>query len=241
MSKNNKLLIPISFLLIGFFLNSCTNTDTEFSAVGDVIFIKTIIDSQEVFGVYYYAYGNNSLSAASVTTPLSQTIQLEPYSSNTYIYCLEPDSSDYTTSYPIEGSYTFYITEGEGNTLTVTEEQEFYNLDFAQLDSLYYDTTYDGYYLSWNMVPGADIYQIYIYDSENEPIFVSNSIDADAPEYVLLYDYYGSWEDVPEIDETYTMQIKSIRYDSDATSSDYSNNIQEISYNNFQFIWGEEE
>jgi len=240
MSKNNKLSFLIFMLFISLILQSCSNTETEFSVVGDVVFLKTIIDNEEVYGVNYYAYGNNSLSAASVITPLSKTVQLEPYSTNTYIYYLEADSSDYTTSYPTEGTYTFDITSADGNTLTATDDQELYDIGFAQIDSMSYDSDYDGYYLTWNEVSGADIYVISLYDSDEELVFSSYSIDADAPEYVLLYDYYGSWEDAPEVDETYTMKIKSIRYDSDATSSDYSNNIQEVSYIDFQFIWGEE-
>lgn len=241
MSKNKKLLFPITLLLVSLYLVSCYDSETEFSAIGDVLFLKATFDDQEVFATSYYVYGNSSLSSASVTTPLATTIQLEPYSTNTYIYYLEPDSSQYTTSYPTEGSYLFDVTSADGNTFSVTDDQDFYDLDFAQIDSLYYDDTYDGYYLSWNVISGADSYAIYLYNSENELVFISNSIDADAPEYILLYGYYGTWYDSLNSSETYTIQIRTIKYDSDATTSDYSYNIQEISTSNFNIVWGEVE
>jgi len=114
------------------------------------------------------------------------------------------------------------------------------DIGIAELDTMKYDSDYDGYYITWNVVSDADAYAVYLYDEDDEPIFISYSVDVDAPEYILLYGYYGTWDDAPEEDETYTLRIKSIKYDADATSSDYIHNIQEISYNDFTFVWGEE-
>jgi len=240
MLKHNKLYLSISILLMGFYLVSCNSDSKDFAAQGDVVFLKKEMNGQEVFGASYYVYGNEKLVSATVTTPLATTIELAPYATNSYYYYSEPDSNEFSTSSPAEGTYSFNVTNSDGTSVVVSDFQNFDNLDFAQIDSFAYYNEYDEYYVAWNVVSNADIYVVNLYNSANNIIFTSYSVAADSPAYVLSYGYYGTWDESPVSGNTYTIQIKSIKYDSDVTNDDYSYNVQEISYSKTEFVWGDE-
>ncbi len=235
--KSFKFLINgLWAVLIFSFLSACTDEVVEFSADADVIFIKKVVDEDTVFATDFYVYGNMSVTSATVTSPEGSTYQIDSYSSG-YSYADITDDDDYTSSIPTTGTYTFNLTASNDATLELTDSQNFYNLDFAEVDSTSFYEYYDGFYVSWEPVSGADSYVVLLYDSSDNLIFTGDEIDADTHEFNVITGYDGDWYDTPGSDEIYTLQIMTIIYDDDASDSDSEYNIQEISCSDKSITW----
>ena len=233
-----KRYLPI--LSVIFILAACSmGSDTEFQVYGDVIFIKKIVDDEPVVATAYYAYSNEILASCSVTPPNSETsVELEAYGTNVYTFYQEPSEEDYTTDSPNEGNYLFNVTNSKSETIEVNDEQSFYDLDFAQIDTSVFDQTNYWFYVGWEEVTGADSYIVSLLNSSGETIFTGYSVDADSPAYFITTAYtVGSWVDTPSYGETYTLRIRCYIFDSDATDDDYAYNIQEISQKDYEIVW----
>ncbi len=240
MLLNKKLTFFLSILLIGLSFESCNIDSKDFFAKGDVVFLKKIINNQEVFAASYYAYGSDKLGSASVTTPQASTTELEPYTTDNYYYYWEPESYDFSATYPTQGLYSFSVTNSEGETLVVSDDQYFDNVGFAEIYSMNYYDSIDKYFIGWNMVTHADLYVVSLFNTANDLIYTSYTIDSNSPTLELTYGSYGAWAESPVEGERYIIQIQSIVYDPNATDDDYSYNVQEISYSETEFVWGNE-
>jgi hypothetical protein len=223
-------------LIILSLLTACTDEEIVFSADADVIFMKKVVDDETVYGIDYYAYGNTSMSSAKVSTPFGVTLLMDSYSSG-YTYASITDEDDYDTSVPTTGTYTFTLTGSNEETLEVTDTQDFYNLGFAEIDSMSFYDSYDGFYVSWNPVSGAEAYVVLLYDSSDNLVFTGDELDADTHEYIVVDDYSDNWEETPVSDDKYTLQIQSIIYDATDSELDDCYNVQEISYSDTTITW----
>ncbi len=234
----NSLLV---FTLI-FALGACNDDgDDSFDAISDVIFVHKVIDNTTVTGVAYYAYGNKTLSSASVTLPDGGgTIDLEAYASSSYTFLKEPEDSDFSSEEPSEGTYTFNIKSSSGDTLKVSDTQDLYGLSFAQIDSSNFDTENNWLYIGWGDVSGADSYSVKLLDASGNIVFNGYTIGSANSYYIITtsanYDV-GEWESNPVKGTTYTLRIQSTKYDSGYTSSDYIYNVQEASYSDSAIEW----
>jgi hypothetical protein len=230
--KNSLLLL--SFLPM---FSGCSDSETEFSANVDVIYVSKIIDNETVYGESYYAYGNSPIQSTTMSTPSGTTLQLDAYSSG-YVFAKVPENdSDYSSSEPTGGTYTFTITGNDGETQVLSDEQSFYGLNFTQIDSMSYYSSYDGFYVSWDTVTGADSYIVCLYDTTGSMIFSSYAIEANYPKFSVVSGYYGTWDKAPVIGNKYKLQIQSVIYDGNANSDNYFYNVQEISYSDFEITW----
>ena len=85
-------------LAAGMFACNKENT-TSFTVIGDVFVTKRLIGDQEMFAKSYFAYGNDAMETAEVTTVDGDTYDLEPTSSYENIYAKLPTAR--ITSYNV--------------------------------------------------------------------------------------------------------------------------------------------
>lgn len=231
----NSLLILA--LLIAF--TGCNKNEEEFSVNCDVIFIKKKVNEEIVFGTAYVVYSNKSIASAAVTDPNGGgPINLEEFNNYDYTFYYDPGEDDFSTDLVIPGIYSFDIANTEGETIEATDEQEYSNVGFAEIYSLVFDENNEGLYIGWNGASDADAYNVRIYKDTDNLIFSGNLIDVSSTGYfVSYYSATGTWSEKPVKGQNYTLQVQSIKYDSDATSNDYFYNVQEYSVTERQITW----
>ncbi len=232
--RNGLLILA---LLIAF--TACNKEEDEFSVNCDVIFIKKKVNEEIVFGAAYFVYSNKSLVSAAVTDPNGGgPINLETFEDYSYTFLYEPVEEDFSTNFVIPGSYSFDISNTEGETIEATDEQEYSNVGFAEIDSLNFDVNNAGLYIGWNEVSGADAYNVRIYKTTGDMVFSGNLTNANTPEY-FVSDFYttGTWSEEPVKGQNYILRVQCIKYDPDATNNDYVYNVQEYSVTEQPITW----
>ncbi len=233
--KNSFLILA---LLIAF--TACNDkSGDEFSVNCDVIFIKKKVGEETVYGTAYFVYSNKSLASVAVTDPNGGgPINLEALDNSSYTFLYEPGENDFSTDFVIPGSYSFDISNTEGETIEATDEQEYSNIGFAEIDSLSFDVNNAGLYIRWNEVSDANAYNVRIYKTTGDVIFSGNLINASTPEY-FISDYYttGTWTEQAVKGQNYILRVQCIKYDSDATNNDYVYNVQEYSVTEQPITW----
>jgi hypothetical protein len=230
----------ILMLSVIFIMGACSkDNEVDFEVHGDVVFIKKLIDDVPVVGTSYYAYSSKTLSSCTVTTPNSaETLNLSAYGINTFLFAIEPSDNEFTSSLPTEGNYLFKVKSSDNETIEVSDEQSFSDLEFAQLDERKFDTNNSWLHLTWGVVANTDNYTVSLINSSGENIFNGYAIKADSPEfYISTFLDVGIWTRQPTYGDTYTIRIKCFKYDTDATEDDYTYSVQEISQKDYSIIW----
>ncbi len=234
-------LLIISSLI--FVFGSCNDEDNdEYTADGDAVFIKKRINGKAKTSTNYYAYSSYGISSAKATTPNNNIFELEKYNDSKTIFLYEAPDSVYEEGTPEEGTGTFsfnIISEGGSDSIVVEDQQEFDDIALAEIDSMSYRES-TGYYVGWDSISGADSYILYLLDSDKNIVFAGDELTPSNSEINLLYDKTsGTWIEKPENGKSYTIRVSGRVYDSDATTTNYMYNIQEISIRDTIIIWGQ--
>lgn len=241
MKKLNCLKFLVLLFATTLLLSSCNDDDDdEFTAYSDAVFIKKKIDGQTKVATNYYAYSINGIESVKVKTPYNNIIELDKYQNSSISFWKEAADSTYTTGIPAEGigTYNFEVIGKDGDTLNVKDVQAFDNISIPEIDSMSY-TSSKGLYVHWDSIIGADSYVLKMFDTNENLIFTGIELKASYPYSYLLYgnSSWGSWESSPENDKSYVLRIYGRVYDSNATSSDYAYNVQEISISDSTITW----
>lgn len=232
-----KHILMFTIILI---LAACSKDDeVTFDVHGDVVFLKKMVNNVPVIGTSYYAYSGKTMSSCTVTTPNSaEILNLSAYGINTFLFAFEPVDSAYSSSSPVVGNYIFHATSSDNETMEVSDEQSFSDLGFAQLNERTFDTNNSWLHLTWGEVANADNYSVSLINSAGEIIFNGYAVNADSPEfYISTFLDVGIWTRQPNNGDTYTIRIKCVKYDSDATEDDYTYSVQEISQKDYSVVW----
>jgi hypothetical protein len=239
MKKLKKFRSSWLVLVLLFAVVACNDKDDSFSANGDVVFLKKKIDNQVVTAAAYYLYANQGVDSVTVTLPgNSGVVELKQYETSSYSFWNEPKAEDFMAGFPTIGEYKFNVTSQKGESFETTDEQDFYNLSFAEIDSMNFNQVNLWFYVRWNDVQGADSYVARLFKLSGEMIFNGYTINADEPEYYIsTYHVTGKWEEAPVYGQRYMLKISSIKYDDDATDDNNVFNVQEVSETVQEIIW----
>ena len=234
-----KLLFKALLVFVIFGLASCFNEEEEvFDAEADVYYINKLVNGEWVHATTYYVYGNQSMSAATVTTPVTlETINLQPAAGYYNVLVSSPDEEDYSASMPEEGNFVFEITSGKGEVLNSADEQEFMNLEGAKIDSIGIDDSNFLITVTWNEITDCDGYYLKLYDSDDNLIFEGVGVPSDVTEFIVSeYLATGNWNTEPVEGEEYELLLQTFVYDDDATT-DLPYNIQEVTVTDTMVTW----
>jgi hypothetical protein len=223
-----------------FGLASCLDDDDDdFNIEADAYYINKLVDGVWVHGITYYVYGNQTMSSATVVTPITmETIELQAASGYYNVLVNSPEEGDYSTSYPEEGNFQFEVTSSKGEVLYSIDEQEFENLEGAKIDSIEFDSSNFLMKVTWNEIQDCDGYYVRMYNSSDELVFEGYGVASEVTEFVVS-EYYttGNWGEAPVKGEEYSVLLQTFVYDDDATSNDYSYNIKEVTITDTTVTW----
>ncbi|QGY45034.1 hypothetical protein GM418_15540 [Maribellus comscasis] len=232
---SNALLVT---MILGF--TSCFDDEEEaFSIEADVYYINKLVDGEWMHGTTYYVYGNESMSSAKVTTPVtSETIELEAAAAYYNVMVSSPAQEDYSVNTPEEGNFQFEATNQKGEILYSTDEQEFVNLEGAKIDSIGFDSNNFLMYVAWNEIEESDGYYLKMYDSSDELVFEGYGVGSDETEFIIS-EYYstGNWIQDPVEGDDYQLLLQTFVYDDDATNSNLAYNIKEVTVTDTMINW----
>lgn len=238
---NEKKILTIALLvLLAFGFTSCFDEpEDEFQVEADVYYINKMVNGVWVHGTTYYVYGNQSMSSATVTTPLSgETIELKPAANFYNVMVNSPAEEDYTAFIPEQGNFQFEVTSEKGEVLYSSDEQDFENLEGAVIDSIGYDTGSFLVKVTWNKIDDCDGYYLKMFDAADELVFEGYGVGTDVTEFIVS-EYYntGNWEKEPVDGEDYSLLLQTFVYDNDATTSNASYNIKEVTLTDTTLTW----
>ncbi len=233
MKKFGPLFIMI-LVLIG--VTSCNDENTEaFEVKGDAIIIKRMLTGEDTYASALYVYGNYQMSDVSVITPDEQTITLTAADENQRAYLKEPGIADFSTEVPATGLYSFYVTN-EDIEHSTTDVLEFNDIGYATIT----EASYDGgtIMVEWESVDEASNYMVKLVDEDFTTIFTGYLLTSSANIF-QIQSSTGTWNSTPTAGGTYFVEVHAFEYDTEATSSDYTYNINEISIATETVVWGE--
>lgn len=228
--KIGKLLMM--FLIVAG-MASCNDDETEpFTAYGEVLTIKKLVNDTVNYARAYYVYGNYPMSSATVTLPEGGTMDLTSYESNKQTYYEEPAAADYSKDAPEFGDFSFTVVN-EGIEHTLAETTEMGTLEITEVTV----TTGSGIItVKWDKVTDADNYVVRLKDDEGAIAFVGTSLSNSAVTFQIAAGT-GTFAQQLVSGDTYTLELQAIQYESTATASDYWHNIEEISIASQDFVW----
>lgn len=232
--------ITILALLTGFTIVSCNDFDEELEVLTDVYVINKKFGGEVRSANAYYAYANQTLSGATVTKPNNGgMVQLENYTGSIYTFAKEPVDSDYKTTAPVEGSYTFTVQGSNGETLQVTDVLDYANLGIPQFTKIKFSGTPLILELEWSDVTDADGFVIKMFDTQGKLVFNGYSIDDDVNKYTITGTSNSGFWNTPAVNgESYLLQVNAFSYDAEANQTNYIYNVSEISIGESQIVWG---
>lgn len=238
---NRKELVTKALLVFMIFgLTSCFDDGEQpFDAEADVYYINKLVDGEWVHGTTYYVYGNQTMSSATVTTPVSlESIELQPAAGFFNVMVDSPAEEDYSANAPEEGNFVFEITSAKGEVLNSSDAQEFVNLEGAKIDSIGFDDSNFIMTITWNEIPDCDGYYVKLYDTSDNLIFEGYGVPNDVTEFnVSEYNNTGVWNADPVNGDEYEILLQTFVYDDDATQADFSYNIKEVTVRDTTVVW----
>jgi hypothetical protein len=241
--RNRKLIFAAVLAVIAVTFNACID-DPEPAAldvVTDAFVQKRVFDGEEKYALAFWAFANKDLDSAKVEGPGDETWILEEDESSSLIFSLFPEQEHYTDSMPPAGDYKFIITSTQNGEapLTVTDKLEDDELAAVVIDSVQYVSM--KLKTTWTEVEGADTYLVRLYDDSDRLIYVSPKIADDKTDFSFGTNDSG-WADTSSravTGENYKVELLALLYESTSTASNQDINIQFISFDSKEIVWGE--
>ena len=221
MVRFKNLKVSCLFFAVLIAVVACNDKDNTLTVSSDVVFWKKEIGNQAVYGVAYYLQANQGLDSVIVTLPDEQRVKLKQHETNTYLFWSEPGNEEFTVVKPVSGNYLFNVWSKKGEHLEIDEEQDFYELPFAEIDSTAFDQINNWFYVGWRNVYGADAYNTMLFKLSGEVFFSGYVILAtEMRDYKISdFHYTGAWWGKPEKGQRYNLKINAIKYDDPADKS----------------------
>lgn len=233
--KIGKLLVM--FLSMGIIF-SCNDDDNvvPFDVIGDVFVTKRLIDDEAQFAYSYYAYGNQALTMAQVTTPGGTEIQLNSTDNTGYTFGKAASDADFSFNAPVEGNYTFDVIhesiQHQAIDLLIFQDIDFTAISTASLEN-------EILVVEWDENPDAEVYMLRLINQQGDVIFNSPTLPSQAIRYEIDKNTgSGNWLDgYPNNGDTYTLELHAYIFDAEAVDADYTFNIQEVSITEQEVTW----
>lgn len=240
------LTVLLSFVLGLVIFTSCDDDDskpTPLSAITDVYVQKIYENDVEKTALGMFVTANQSLDSVTVKAPGAngKTYLLKVDSNDKRTFRLNPDTNDYATDTLVAGNYEFLIKS------TVTDVDSLKQSDALQEPVLskiaiasaeYSDSKLKA---TWGAVTNVSGYVAKLYDGDGVQIFNSSEIKSDKTEFAFGINDSGwiTGQTKAEAGETYKVEILAILFESGVADKDKVYNIQYISMDSKDIVWGE--
>lgn len=230
----------IFLILAGITAVSCNDVEEKLEVLTDVYVINKDFDGEVKSATAYYAYANKNLMSATVAIPNNGgNVALAAQSGSNFNLGKEPENSDFTSTAPVEGSYSFTVKDMDGETQVVPDVLSYDGLAVPEFTKINFSGSPITLETEWNAIPETDGYFIKMYNTSGKLIFSGYSVASNVLKYsVTSSTNSGYWSEAAVEGQNYLLQINAFTNDADANSSNAAYNIQEISVGETQIKWG---
>lgn len=177
--KNLQVIALGALIILG--LSGCEKLKVQNDASADV-FVKAIIDDQgtTVYALIHSVFSYNLMASVSVKSPDGSTMQLTDFEDSGNSFYNEPDETDYLTTPPEAGTYTYTVKFDDGEEKTFTNSLSASLLAPANITSLAKSANGDSVYIKWDAIINTHAYQLKIMNGATQvfyqPAFADNSV-----------------------------------------------------------------
>jgi len=228
----------LAVLLTAAIFVSCNDDDNtaDFTVIGDVFTTKKTINEEVQYARSYYAYGNQPMSAAKVTTPNASEITLTAANSIGNTWHKAASNGDFSTTVPTEGNYQFDVLH---------EDVPHEAFDILKIEDLPFSTittnTVENSTLTveWEGSAESEGHTIRLLSTNDEIIYASQLLSSEAIKLIIdPSNSSGTWLDgYPNIGDTYKLELHAFLFDSEASDLDRTYNIEVIAISEDEVIW----
>jgi len=238
--RQHVLLLSSILILSGFFFVSCNkDSETTYDAAADVFVKKILVDGVVKYAPMYYVYGSAAIGSATVTTPDGDKITLYQSESYSTIFLNSISTEDYSEEMPATGTYSFDVVFN--STTSYSTSDYFYDdeLDIPAISECKWDDTDDVISVSWNAVDDVYAYNVNIYNASGNTIYSSAAYSSSITALTINSES-SSWYSTPSAGDVLTVEVNAYSYESDASETYWSYNLQCISASRAKVTWESE-
>lgn len=210
--KKLHLLALVALIMFG--LSGCEKGVVTNDASADV-FIKALTNSQgvTVYAAIHSVFSYNIMKSVSVVAPDGTTTQLLNYQSQGYSFYNEPIDTDYKTTIPTAGVYTYTVTFNDGTVTTYTNSLS----DTAILPpnvTLTKTAAGDSVYISWGAIANVDFYRLKVETGTTQMFYADGMVDSNSPKKATLKIGFSKSNLTAGIGGVYTFTLTGLLYES---------------------------
>ncbi|WP_372776724.1 hypothetical protein [Mangrovibacterium sp.] len=171
-----KLIVVASFLL----LVSCASEEVLPKVYSDAFIITKEVDGESKSGLAFHTYANVAMKSVIVESESGEINALGTYDNSAYEFYMEVADTDFSTSLPETGEYTFTVTTSEGDVITETNELAGDAIDPVEITSCEFSSTNNRIELKWEASADADYAVVVLRNDEGEVVYFNNSLSSTA-------------------------------------------------------------
>jgi len=218
---------------------ACNDDDEtlEFEVYADAFVVKKKIDNEVKHGISYFAYGNKSISSATVTPPSGEPFDLTVSEESAFTFLKETSKEEFVSSLPQNGSYLFDVESKDGETAQVTEAVENGTLEIPVITGTTYHSENATMTVEWEESENADGFVVRLLDDEGKVKFLSYALNPTVVEF-NINSSSGNWANQAYSGDELTLQLQAFTYETGAPEEELLYNIKEISVAEKEITWG---
>jgi len=218
---------------------ACNDDDEtlEFEVYADAFVVKKKIDNEVKHGISYFAYGNKSISSATVTPPSGEPFDLTVSEESAFTFLKETSEEEFVSSLPQNGSYLFDVESKDGETAQVTEAVENGTLEIPVITGTTYHSENATMTVEWEESENADGFVVRLLDDEGKVKFLSYALNPTVVEF-NINSSSGNWANQAYSGDELTLQLQAFTYETGAPEEELLYNIKEISVAEKEITWG---
>ncbi len=222
--KKYLFLLPVAVLLVSCFKNE----ETPLEVNVDAFTIKKMSGEQPVYGVSFYAYGNQVLKSGTVTKMggLQEQVNLQEYS--LYTLAKNPVNDDFKPYPPENGEYKFSIIAESGATKDISDFLKIKNLAIPTIIGVTPNDIQKLITVTWNPVTGASVYVVKVADAKGNYLFSSPVLNSDTKAYTINL-LTGNWSNPVESGNSYIIELNAYAFEDGVDSQESAYNVETIS------------
>jgi len=216
--KKVHLLTLIALIMLG--LSGCEKAKVTNEASADV-FVKSIKNAQgvTVYTAIHSVFSYNPMKSVSVTSPGGAPLQLTNFENGGNSFFNEPAVTDYSTTAPASGAYTYLVKFNDGEEITYTNSLATAALLPANITSLAKTASGDSVYIKWDAIPSSHAYQLKVMKGTKQAYYQPAFADGSVPLKPNLRLGFRLNQLTGEGSGTYTFELTGLLFES--TTYDY--------------------
>ena len=197
-----------------FGLSGCEKKVVTDTATADV-FIKALTNDQgvTVYAAVHSVFSYNAMKSVSVIAPDGTQSQLLNYQNAGYSFYNEPIATDYHTTVPTAGVYTYTVTFNDGTVSTYTNSLSNKSILPSGV-TLTKTASGDSVYISWTAIANVDTYRLEVKNGTTQVFYADGLVDNNTPKRASLKVGFVKSALTLGISGTYTFTLSGFLYES---------------------------